>query len=42
MKHEKGKTDQFQIHIGGGAFDAGTSEAREYSDSIIYSRLTFV
>jgi len=27
MKHEKGKTDQFQIHIGGGAFDAGTSEA---------------
>lgn len=27
MKHEKGRTDEFKIHIGGGAFDAGTSEA---------------
>jgi len=27
MKHEKGRTDSFKIHIGGGAFDAGTSEA---------------
>ena len=30
MKHEKGRTDEFKIHIGGGAFDAGTSEARKY------------
>ena len=29
MKHEKGRTDEFKIHIGGGAFDAGTSEARK-------------
>lgn len=26
MKHMDGKLDQFSIHIGGGAFDAGTSE----------------
>jgi len=26
MKHMEGKVDQFSIHIGGGAFDAGTSE----------------
>lgn len=26
MKHMDGKLDQFAIHIGGGAFDAGTSE----------------
>jgi len=26
MKHMEGKTDQFHVHIGGGAFDAGTSE----------------
>lgn len=27
MQHEKGRPDGFAIHIGGGAFDAGTSEA---------------
>ena len=29
MKHMDGKLDQFAIHIGGGAFDAGTSETRK-------------
>ena len=30
MKHMEGKVDQFSIHIGGGAFDAGTSETRKW------------
>ena len=34
MKHANGRTDEFSIHIGGGAFDAGTSqECKYYTDN---------